>query len=145
MGTPPAPAWATIFFAIHEETILLKYRDNLSLYRRYIDDVAALWIPDKNHDDTAWNDFRRDMNSFYGLQWVISERKKEISFLYMQINIEGDKLTTTILEKELNLYQYIPPHSAHPPGVMQHYSLSFIVATFCCRCSPDLPGPHPNV
>ena len=34
------------------------------------------------------------------------------------IAIDGTRITTDLFEKDLNLYQYIPPHSAHPPGVL---------------------------
>ena len=33
MGVPPAPPWATIFFGIHEETVLTQFGDKLQLYR----------------------------------------------------------------------------------------------------------------
>ena len=34
------------------------------------------------------------------------------------MTIKGSRLKTTIFEKELNLYLYIPPHLAHLPGVL---------------------------
>ena len=36
----------------------------------------------------------------------------------MTIEIRGDWIVTLLYEKEMNLYLYIPPHSAHPPGVL---------------------------
>ena len=36
----------------------------------------------------------------------------------MTITIRGDRIVTSIYEKVMNLYLYILPHSAHPPGVL---------------------------
>jgi hypothetical protein len=51
MGTPPTPPYATLFFAIYEDTILKEFDDNLLLYRHFIDDVFGVWIerPDDNN------------------------------------------------------------------------------------------------
>ena len=37
MGAPPAPPWATIFFGIHEETVLARFVTRIQLYRCFID------------------------------------------------------------------------------------------------------------
>ena len=49
MGVPPAPPWDTIFFGIHEETVIARFGDKLQMYRRFIDDVLGIWLvdPDK--------------------------------------------------------------------------------------------------
>ena len=39
MGTPPAPAYANLAYAIHENPIMKKYAGNLVCYKRYIDDI----------------------------------------------------------------------------------------------------------
>jgi hypothetical protein len=45
MGTPCACIYATIFFAWFERTkILIKYKDNLVIYKRQIDDIFGIWI-----------------------------------------------------------------------------------------------------
>ena len=36
----------------------------------------------------------------------------------MTIAIRGDWIVTLLYEKAMNLYLYIPSHSAHPPGVL---------------------------
>ena len=36
----------------------------------------------------------------------------------MTISIRKDRIITSLYEKSMNLYLYIPPHSAHPPGVL---------------------------
>ncbi len=36
----------------------------------------------------------------------------------MTIQVKGEKIVTTIYAKPLALYQYIPPNSCHPPGVL---------------------------
>ena len=36
----------------------------------------------------------------------------------MTISIREDQVVTSLHEKLMNLYLYIPPHSAHPPGVL---------------------------
>ena len=56
MGTPPAPTYANLFYAIHENRILPKYRDNILIHKRYIDDMFGIWIPsaDSITDDKEW-------------------------------------------------------------------------------------------
>ena len=36
----------------------------------------------------------------------------------MTIAIRKDRIITSLYEKSMNLYLYITPHSAHPPGVL---------------------------
>ena len=57
------------------------------------------------------------MNNYYDLEWEISDLSTSVNFMDLTISIVGDRLETTIYEKPMALYLYIPPHSAHPPGV----------------------------
>lgn len=62
------------------------------------------------------------MNEFPGLTWEFdsSETGDEVVFMDLRIRKNSDnKLETTLYEKPLNLYLYLPPHSAHPPGVIK--------------------------
>ena len=52
MGTPPAPPYANLYYAIHEETFLDSFPGRLLFYRRFIDDIIGIWLP---HPDDAIN------------------------------------------------------------------------------------------
>ena len=120
MAAPPAPPWATIFFGVHEESVLTQFGDMLQLYRRFIDDVLGIWQvdPDLAKDHQKWTAFKLLMQYYYGLEWIFEERPKTVNFMDTTISICEDWIVTLLYEKEMNLYLYIPPHSAHPPGVL---------------------------
>ena len=121
MGTPPVPPYATVYYGIYEEKFLPKYLQRIVCYRRFIDDVIGIWCPNHNYkmDDTEWTSFNDTMNAFPGLTWELSERSNMVDFMYMTITINNsNKIETTLFEKKMKLHLYIPPHSAHPPGLL---------------------------
>ena len=120
MGTPVACIYATLFFAYYERTILLrKYKKNLLLYVRQIDDIFGVWIDDPEKPD-AWEYFKRDLNSACKLDWSTTSLRTSVDFLDITISLsQSGTLSTRTYQKSENLFLYIPPHSSHPPGLMK--------------------------
>lgn len=119
MGVPPAPPYANIFEGLHEIDFLPLWKARLPLYKRFLDDVIGLWLPssdDPSNDDAEWANFQAVVNSKC-LTWVFTERGMSVDFMDLTVTIAGDAFHTTLYEKPMALYLYIPPHSAHPPGV----------------------------
>jgi hypothetical protein len=105
--------YATLYFAIHESK-LLHHFPQLRFYRRYIDDGFGIWIGD---DNMHWKEFQLAFANFGKLSWTFSTLTKRIDFLDITLEIDATgSIETTLFEKALNLYLYLPPHSAHPPG-----------------------------
>jgi hypothetical protein len=114
MGVSPSCMYATLYYAAHERTFLRKYPE-LRLYKRYIDDVIGIWIPQRLNDDLRWSNFKKDMNDFGRLRWECSERQKTVNFLDLTITIDDNGcIHTKLYEKPENLYLYLPANSAHP-------------------------------
>ena len=112
MGTPAAPLYSIITYGVHENTrILPTFNENLVFYKRYIDDIIGIWI-DSPHN--SWEDFKTQLNGFGTLQWNIEDLTSSTTFLDLTITIKNQKIHTTTFQKDLNLYLYIPPTSAHP-------------------------------
>ena len=70
MVAPPAPPLATIFFGIHEETVLARFGARLQLYCCFIDDVLGICLvdPDPAEDSRQWASFVSLMQDYYGLE-----------------------------------------------------------------------------
>jgi hypothetical protein len=121
MGMSPAPTITNLYVAIYERDHIIplvgvKY---FLFYKRFIDDGFAVWLHDKDPTTNAsnWNDFKACINAM-GLNWTFKSPRKKLTFMDMTIQVEGEKIVTTIYAKPLALYQYIPPNSCHPHGVL---------------------------
>ena len=109
MGTPCACAYATIFFAYYERTsILPKYKENIVLYLRYIDDILLIWkdLPTK---PTAFTSFAHDIDNQCNLKWKTEELSDKTNFLDLTIMLDRSKgrCITRTFQKELNLFLYM--------------------------------------
>ena len=115
MGAPQAPPWDTIFFGIHKETVLTQFRDKLQLYCCFIENILGIWLvnPNPAEDHRQWTLFVALMQDYYGLDWIFEKRPKEVNYMDMTITIRKDWIITLLYEKAMNLYLYIPPHSAN--------------------------------
>jgi hypothetical protein len=137
MGINPAPPLATLFFALHEDVIFKKWEHCISFNRRFIDDGIALWIhqPTPEEDELCWTQFQEDINDYHGLEWTFTKRARSVDFMDMIISIQDNGIVTDLFEKKLALYLYIPPHSAHPPGVLTGLVMGQVLRIFrlCSR------------
>ncbi len=119
MGTPVACSYATITYGHHENTkILTVFEANLLYYRRYIDDIFGVWLPPDTNRTETWNNFKKELDNWGTLEWVIEEPSKETIFLDLTLNLQNSRIYTRTYQKEMNLYLYIPAHSAHPPSCL---------------------------
>lgn len=133
MGKPPAPPWATLFEGIHEIEFLPRWQEHLLLYKRFIDDIFAIWIPytDPTEDEVNWQALQAEVNDNHGLEWVFTERSMSAVFLDMTAKIQLDgSIKTSLYEKPMALYLFIPSHSAHPPGVLHGHICGNVLRIF---------------
>ena len=122
MGTPCACMLATLYFSYHERTkILPKYASHILFYRRFIDDVICLWCPPDNspsQSTTVFKQLQNDMNNFGKLKWTFEPLSNSTTFLDLHITLSSQNISFSTYQKPHNLYLYLPPHSAHPPGII---------------------------
>jgi hypothetical protein len=118
MGTSSACMYATIYFAIHEmATLIPTFGRNLFFVKHYIDDLIGIWVV--NDPSITWEDFGTSLNSFGRLRWDIDEPSTSVDYLDLTITINDRRITTRTYRKEMNLYQYLPPHSSHPQSTLK--------------------------
>ncbi len=85
MGTPAACSYATITYGHHENTrILTEFNSQLLYYRRYIDDIFGVWIPLATNREATWNTFKKRLNEWGTLEWIIQNPSKKIIFFRSQ-------------------------------------------------------------
>ena len=113
MGTPFSVTVANAFMYHHEKDIVDHYSQYLILYKRFIDDIFAIWCGPK---DTLL-EFLGALNSKdqrIQLTHCISELS--ISFLDLFLYRDGSSsvLQFSTFQKPLNKYLYIPFEPLHP-------------------------------
>ena len=120
MGTPPAPPYATIYYGLHETNFLPKHNKHVIFYKQFIDDVFGIWSPHPNPQTDArlWEEFKNSMKKYPGFTWELNDPSEHVNFMDLTITIKKGEISTSLFEKPLNLHLYIPPHSAHPPGLL---------------------------
>ena len=142
MGMSPAPTIANLYVAIFELSNILPLLDkHLLFYKRFIDDGIAIWLHDKDPitDANNWLDFQSIINRHSGLQWTFVEPCKKLIYMDMTIQIENGLIVTSMYAKPMALYQYIPPNSCHPPGVLKGLVLGQILRIYqLCTKTEDI-------
>ncbi|EJK44051.1 hypothetical protein THAOC_37444 [Thalassiosira oceanica] len=74
-----------------------------------------------------WTAFEDEVNSIDGLTWEFTE---SVDFMDITVSIAGNRLRTTLYEKPMALYIYIPPRSAHPPGILTGHVYSEVICDY---------------
>ena len=121
MGTPCACIYATLFFGYHERTLLLqKYKKNLLLFKRQIDDIFIIWVP-SSPNNIEWENFTKDLNTCSSLDWETENLSNKTHFLDLNLWIDSSTrmIHYSTYQKPMNLFLYIPHHSAHPTNTIK--------------------------
>lgn len=118
MGMPVAFIYATLYYAYHERKMILpKYSANVTLLKRFVNDIIGIWVP--NGDPDAWQNFKRDL-SYGTLTWDPEDLTKKVNFLDLTMTMNSERrIETRTYQKAMHVYVYLPPHSAHPPSVIR--------------------------
>lgn len=120
MDTPVAVIYAMVFFAYFENTLLLKkYQKNILFYKNQVDDIFCVWQPTAG-SPTAYEEFKKDLNSQCKLKWKTTKLGIEENFLDLTVRVLPNRMVETrTYQKPNNLFLYITAHSSHPPGLLK--------------------------
>ena len=141
MGTPPAVVYAKLYFFLHEREFVSQFPE-LLFYGRFIDDVLGVWNASSSE---RWVEFQQIVNDYGTLRWEFMEFTKSIDFLDLTLSLTEDgRVTTSLYEKALNLYLYLPPHSAHAGGVLSGLVYGMIYRIYRLTSEQDQCQNHIN-
>jgi hypothetical protein len=110
MGSPMIPPYANIFMYQLEKNTVYKYKNNglLLLYKRFIDDVFIIT------KDSNVTELQNELNSLHpAIKLTWSPLANYCNFLDLNVSIKNGKLHTSVYQKQLNTYAYLPFHSYH--------------------------------
>jgi hypothetical protein len=129
MGASPAPPYACIWLHLKETPLLQKYADQLTLYRRFIDDLAIVWsgtYSEAMQFCTEFNnlDKRKRMKV---PTWSV--KYDELVFLDLTVKNHGNRLGFDLYVKPTNKGLYLPLSSHHQTPTFE----AWVRAELCRR------------
>jgi hypothetical protein len=97
MVCPPAPPWANTFFGLFEAIFLPIFQDNLSLYKRFINDVNGIWtIQSPATNNKTWEQFKAALNNdASNLEWIVIPQSQVVDFMDMTLSNQHERIATT--------------------------------------------------
>lgn len=115
MGTPAAVVFANIFMFVLENKTVSKYANNILYYKRFLDDILLI-VRKETADHTMHS--LSNMHPAIKLEFKRSQTHADFLDIHMfkgtQFNETGI-LSTSVHQKLLNAYLYIPFCSFHSP------------------------------
>ena len=135
MGTPLAPPYATIYYGIQKKT---SYQNTTNMSYS-INDLSTMYLvfgyptPIPKPMPSYGMNSSKSMNAFPRLTWEFEDPSDKVNFMDLTITIKNGHVSTSLFEKPINQHLYIPPHSAHPPGLLPGigHSTLFRIFTLC--------------
>jgi hypothetical protein len=118
MGAPPAPMYATLYYNIYEQQLIPRFPE-IIFYGRYINDSLIIWDTSTTNNTEKLQQFQKQCSEFGSLTWESTNLQTKLDFLDITISVQAGKVHTTLYEKAINLYLYLPPHSAHSPSILK--------------------------
>ena len=127
-GYPTCFCYATLYFGIYELTLLPQFTTSISLYCHYIDEIFRVWFhhSNPNEDDAVWRYFQFTVNSYGNLTWTFTSHSQCTHLMDLTITLSSTGFSTSIYEKALNVYQYLPLHSSHAPDITKGFTTGLI-------------------
>jgi len=114
MGSPMIPPYANIFMHMIEKDTVKEFTDNnlLLLYKRFIDDIFII----TQRNLTSINTLKNQLNNIHKdikLTWTEPANQVDFLDITIKLNLTKSIIDTTIYQKPLNKYSYLPYHSFH--------------------------------
>ncbi|XP_077342840.1 uncharacterized protein LOC143987733 [Lithobates pipiens] len=118
MGAKFAPSIANLFMGEWEDKKIFSVkRQELLIYRRYIDDLIFIWAGTRS----SLTDFLAELNNNTSHINLTSEISAEnINFLDVNIHRHGERLETKAYFKPTDANSYLPMQSGHHPAWLKN-------------------------
>ncbi|XP_047141171.1 uncharacterized protein LOC124816160 [Hydra vulgaris] len=112
MGTRMAPPYANIFMGELDQKIIEKYKNHISLYKRFIDNVLLIFEGTLSELD----ELKTYMNSLHkNIKFTFDTSTKSVSFMDLTLTKnENNTISSTIYKKPTDTLSLLNFHSNHP-------------------------------
>ena len=121
MGTSAAVNYAYLYVGLLEmDSLMDDFKECMPYYRRFIDDGIGVWLLGEPDAKIKFDEFFAKLNEWGRLRWTCTGFTDKLQFMDLTVSIDkNNKLHYKTFQKEMNLYLYIPPCSAHPPTMIK--------------------------
>jgi len=126
MGTNCAVHCANIFLSFFDE----EFAPFFSFYSRYIDDIFAIFDGSESDLDLI---FLKMNNAIPGITLNFTYCRTSVDFLDLTIFKHDGLICFHTFQKALNIYQYLPPTSFHPPACLAGFIKGELIRFMRCN------------